>query len=138
MAIDVTERSNLEAQLRQSQKMESVGQLASGIAHDFNNLLTVISGHAGMLLAERPASPKAADSLKEIAEAAKRASDLTRQLMTFSRKQELHLQVADLNEVVNNVGKMLRRILGEDIALTVDFAPACLRSRRTWGCWNRF
>jgi PAS domain S-box-containing protein len=123
MAIDVTERSNLEAQLRQSQKMESVGQLASGIAHDFNNLLTVISGHAGMLLAERPASPKAADSLKEIAEAAKRASDLTRQLMTFSRKQELHLQVADLNEVVNNVGKMLRRILGEDIALTVDFAP---------------
>jgi PAS domain S-box-containing protein len=123
MAIDVTERSKLEAQLRQSQKMESVGQLASGIAHDFNNLLTVISGHIGMLMAEKPASPKAADSLKEIAEASKRASDLTRQLMTFSRKHPLHLQVADLNEIVNNVGKMLRRILGEDIALTVDFAP---------------
>jgi signal transduction histidine kinase/ActR/RegA family two-component response regulator len=104
-------------------KMESVGQLASGIAHDFNNLLTVISGHAGMLMAGPAASAKAADSLKEIAAATKRASDLTRQLMTFSRKHELHLQVADLNEVVSNVGKMLRRILGEDISLRVDFAP---------------
>jgi PAS domain S-box-containing protein len=123
MVMDVTERSGLEAQLRQAQKMESVGQLASGIAHDFNNLLTVISGHAGMLMAGPPSSAKAADSLKEIAAATKRASDLTRQLMTFSRKHELHLQVADLNEVVNNVGKMLRRILGEDISLRVDFAP---------------
>jgi len=123
MVMDVTERSRLEAQLRQAQKMESVGQLASGIAHDFNNLLTVISGHAGMLMAEPPSSAKAADSLKEISQATKRASDLTRQLMTFSRKHELHLQVADLNEVVNNVGKMLRRILGEDITLRVEFAP---------------
>ncbi|MGA3179333.1 MAG: ATP-binding protein [Verrucomicrobiota bacterium] len=123
MVMDVTERSKLEAQLRQSQKMESVGQLASGIAHDFNNLLTVITGHIGLLMAEKPASPRAADSLKEIAEASKRATDLTRQLTTFSRKQELHLQVADLNEIINHVGKMLRRILGEDIALTTDFAP---------------
>jgi PAS domain S-box-containing protein len=123
MVNDVTERSGLEAQLRQAQKMESVGQLASGIAHDFNNLLTVISGHAGMLMAEPSACAKTAESLKEIAAATKRASDLTRQLMTFSRKHELHLQVADLKEVVNNVGKMLRRILGEDIALQVDFAP---------------
>jgi len=123
LVMDVTERSGLEAQLRQAQKMESVGQLASGIAHDFNNLLTVISGHAGMLMAGPPAGAKAADSLKEIAAATKRASDLTRQLMTFSRKHELHLQVADLNEVVNNVGKMLRRILGEDISLRLDFAP---------------
>ncbi|MGD1085143.1 MAG: ATP-binding protein [Verrucomicrobiota bacterium] len=116
-------RSTLEAQLRQSQKMESVGQLASGIAHDFNNLLTVISGHVGMLLADQPDNPRTAESLKEIAEASKRASELTRQLTTFSRKHPLHLQVADLNEIVNNVGKMLRRILGEDIALTVDFSP---------------
>jgi PAS domain S-box-containing protein len=123
MVMDVTERTGLEAQFRQSQKMESVGQLASGIAHDFNNLLTVISGHVGMLMAGPPSSPKAADSLKEIAQATKRASDLTRQLMTFSRKHELHLQNADLNEIVNNVGKMLRRILGEDIALRVEFAP---------------
>jgi len=123
MVMDVTERSGLEAQLRQAQKMESVGQLASGIAHDFNNLLTVISGHVGMLMAGPPSSPKAADSLKEISQATKRASDLTRQLMTFSRKHELHLHVVDLNEVVNNVGKMLRRILGEDIALRIEFAP---------------
>jgi PAS domain S-box-containing protein len=123
MALDVSERSRLASQLRQSQKMESVGQLASGIAHDFNNLLTVITGHIGMLMAEKPATPRAADSLKEISEACKRASDLTRQLMTFSRKQELHLQVADLNEIVNNVSKMLRRILGEDITLTLDFSP---------------
>ncbi len=123
VVLDVTERSKLEAQFRQAQKMESVGQLASGIAHDFNNLLTVISGHAGMLMAGPALEGKAADSLREISEATKRASDLTRQLMTFSRKQELHLQVADLNEVVNNVGKMLRRILGEDINLSLDFAP---------------
>jgi PAS domain S-box-containing protein len=123
MVNDVSERSGLEAQLRQAQKMESVGQLASGIAHDFNNLLTVISGHVGMLMAGPPDSAKPGDSLKEIAAATKRASDLTRQLMTFSRKHELHLQVADLNEIVNNVGKMLRRILGEDIELLVDFAP---------------
>jgi signal transduction histidine kinase len=116
-------QARLEAQLRQAQKMESVGQLAGGIAHDFNNLLTVISGHAGMLMANPPTDAKAADSLKEIAQATKRASDLTRQLLTFSRKHELHLQVADLNEVVNDVGKMLRRILGEDISLRVDFAP---------------
>ena len=123
VVLDVTERSKLEAQFRQAQKMESVGQLASGIAHDFNNLLTVISGHAGMLMAGPPLDGKAGDSLREISEATKRASDLTRQLMTFSRKQELHLQVADLNEVVNNVGKMLRRILGEDVSLNLDFAP---------------
>jgi len=78
-------------------------EMAGGIAHDFNNLLTVISGHAGMLMAGPPAGAKAADSLKEIAAAAKRAGDLTRQLMTFSRKHELHPQAADLSEAVNNV-----------------------------------
>jgi PAS domain S-box-containing protein len=123
MAMDVTERLNLEAQLRQSQKMESIGQLAGGIAHDFNNLLTVINGHAGMIIAGEPISPRAADSVREIAEAGKRASALTRQLMAFSRKEEIHPQALDLNEVVNNMSKMLRRILGEDIALQVDFSP---------------
>jgi two-component system, cell cycle sensor histidine kinase and response regulator CckA len=122
-SLDVTERSNLEAQLRQVQKMDSVGQLASGIAHDFNNLLTVISGHVGMLMAEEPANSKSAESIKEIAAATKRASDLTRQLTTFSRKQPLRLEVADLNEIVSNVAKMLRRIVGEDITLSLDFAP---------------
>jgi PAS domain S-box-containing protein len=123
LAMDVTGRLNLEAQLRQSQKMESIGQLASGIAHDFNNLLTVINGHASLLLAGEKLAGRGAESVKEIAEAGKRASALTRQLMTFSRKQELHPQVVDLNEVVNNITKMLRRILGEDVALSTDFAP---------------
>jgi two-component system cell cycle sensor histidine kinase/response regulator CckA len=123
LAQDVTERLSLEAQLRQSQKMESVGQLAGGIAHDFNNLLTVINGHSGLLLADTTLNPKAADRVREISEAARRAADLTRQLLAFSRKQELHPQVVDLNEVVNNVMKMLRRILGEDIALDWSFAP---------------
>ena len=124
LAMDVTERLSLEAQLRQSQKMESVGQLAGGIAHDFNNLLTVINGHSGILLTMDNLSPQIAESLREISEAAQRAADLTRQLLTFSRKQVIQLQVVDLNEVVNNVGKMLRRILGEDIALEVNFSPS--------------
>jgi PAS domain S-box-containing protein len=123
LAMDVTERLNLEAQLRQSQKMESIGQLAGGIAHDFNNLLTVINGHASLLIASETPTPRGADSLKEIVEAGQRASALTRQLMTFSRKQEFHPQVVDLNEVVNQITKMLRRILGEDVALDVDFSP---------------
>ena len=124
LAFNVTERLSLEAQLRQSQKMESVGQLAGGIAHDFNNLLTVISGHAGLLLAKESLAPQIADPLKEIYEAAKRAADLTRQLLAFSRKQVLQPQAVDLNEAVNNVGKMLRRVLGEDIALELNFSPS--------------
>jgi PAS domain S-box-containing protein len=123
LAMDVTERLNLEAQLRQAQKMESVGQLAGGIAHDFNNLLTVINGHVGLMTATEKFTGKAAESLKEIAEAGKRASALTRQLMTFSRKQEIAPQPVDLNSIVNNITKMLGRVLGEDVALEVDFAP---------------
>jgi PAS domain S-box-containing protein len=123
LAMDVTERLNLEAQLRQSQKMDSIGQLAGGIAHDFNNLLTVINGHASLLQAAEKLTAKGADSLKEIIEAGKRAGGLTRQLTTFSRKQEFHPVVVDLNEVVNHITKMLRRILGEDVALQVDFFP---------------
>jgi two-component system cell cycle sensor histidine kinase/response regulator CckA len=123
LAADVTERLNLETQLRQSQKMESVGQLAGGIAHDFNNLLTVINGHVGLIMAGGKLGARAVESIKEISEAGKRASALTRQLMTFSRKQEFVPQPVDLNGIVNNITKMLRRILGEDVALQVDFAP---------------
>jgi two-component system, cell cycle sensor histidine kinase and response regulator CckA len=97
--------------------------LAGGIAHDFNNLLTVINGHASLIMAGEPLNSNAAESVREISEAAKRASALTRQLTTFSRKQELVLQAVDLNGIVNNITKMLRRILGEDVALEVDFAP---------------
>lgn len=123
LAIDVSERLSLEAQLRQSQKMESIGQLAGGIAHDFNNLLTVVNGHASLLQAGEKLTLRGVDSLKEIIEAGKRASALTRQLMTFSRKQEFHPQVVDLKEVVSQIIRMLRRILGEDVALHVDFSP---------------
>ena len=100
--MDVTERLNLEAQLLHSQKMESVGQLAGGIAHDFNNLLTVINGHTGLLLAMDNLAPKVADPIREIANAARRAADLTRQLLTFSRKNVLQPQIVDMNEVVGN------------------------------------
>ncbi len=123
LAVDATERLSLEAQLRQSQKMESIGQLAGGIAHDFNNLLTVVNGHASLLVVNEKLTAKGSDSLKEIIEAGKRAGALTRQLMTFSRKHEFNAQVVDLNEVVNHITKMLRRILGEDVSLQVEFAP---------------
>jgi two-component system cell cycle sensor histidine kinase/response regulator CckA len=124
LAMDVTERLSLEAQLRHSQRMESIGQLAGGIAHDFNNLLTVINGHTGLLLALSNLDPRVAEPIREIANAARRAADLTRQLLTFSRKEVLQVQVVDLNEVVANIGKMLRRILGEDISLETNFSPS--------------
>jgi len=120
---DITERQNLEAQLRQSQKMESVGQLAGGIAHDFNNILTVIAGHSS-LLSMTPNLPETAlDSAQQIAIAADRAANLTRQLLTFSRRQIIQPKNVDLNEVVNNMTKMLRRLLGEDVVLQVNYAP---------------
>src|SRR5437773_8364231 len=92
-AFDVTERLTLEAQLRQSQKMESVGQLAAGVAHDFNNILTIIQGHAGLLLSETPSDPALADSARQISLAAERAANLTRQLLLFSRKQVMQPQL---------------------------------------------
>ena len=116
-AEDVTESLNLEAQLRQVQKMESVGQLAAGVAHDFNNILTIIQGHAGLMLSEQELLPGLADSAKQIALAAERAATLTRQLLMFSRKQIMQPQLLDLNEVVGNVSKMLRALLGEQVTL---------------------
>ncbi len=115
---DVTEQRRLESQLRQSQKMDSIGQLAGGIAHDFNNLLTVIQGHASLLLATEKGD--IADSLQQISMAAERSSNLTRQLLTFSRRQILQRHALDLKEVVDEMTKMLRRILGEDILLKVE------------------
>ena len=121
---DVTDMLNLEAQFRHAQKLESVGQLAAGVAHDFNNILTVIQGYADCLLARRNAAtappPKA---LKQIADAARRAAALTRQLLMFSRKQVIQPKVLDLNAVLQNLANMLPRLLGEDIALEFDYAP---------------
>jgi len=117
---DVTREVALEAQLRQSQKMEAIGQLAGGIAHDFNNLLTGIHANAAQLL-EGPLEPgETAECSQQILEAAERAATLTRQLLMFSRKQIIQPVNLDLNEVVAQTAKMLQRILGEDISLVPE------------------
>src|SRR2546430_10978883 len=116
-------RSRLESQLRQAQKMESIGQLAAGVAHDFNNLLSVVEGYSTLLMEERDIKPEMAEALKQIASATDRASHLTRQLLTFSRKQVIHVRSIDLNELINNVGKLLRRAIGESIALQFNHSP---------------
>jgi PAS domain S-box-containing protein len=116
---DITERRSLEAQLRQAQKMESVGQLAAGVAHDFNNLLTVIQGHAEMLRADPAATTDNCEALDEIAGAVKRAANLTRQLLLFSRKQAMQPQALDLSQLIADLGKMLQRLLGEHVEMHI-------------------
>ena len=118
---DITDRLSLEAQLRQSQKMESVGQLAAGVAHDFNNMLTIIQGHSGMLLARSGQKPELLDSAQAIYFAAERAANLTRQLLMFSRKNVMQPKPVDLREIVAHMTKMLQRLLGETIKL--EFQP---------------
>lgn len=122
-AMDVTERVTLEGQLRQSQKMESIGQLAAGVAHDFNNILTLIQGYAGLLLSEEELRPEAKDSLQQISSASERASNLTRQLLLFGRKQAMQPHELNLNETISDVTKLLRRILGEDVILNFHYCP---------------
>ena len=119
---DITERLNLEAQLRHSQKMESIGQLAAGVAHDFNNVLTIIKGHADLLLARDHLPADCSGSLERISSAADRAANLTRQLLTFSRRQVMQPNVLGLNDVIHNVARMLERTLGENIAVRFDLA----------------
>ena len=120
-------RIALEEQLRHSQKMEAVGRLAGGIAHDFNNLLTAIIGYAEIVMVGLDrADPRRADA-EEIARAAMRAADLTRQMLAFSRKQHLQPKVIDLNVTLSKVEPMLRRVIGEDIALVID--PKATRPR---------
>jgi len=120
---DVTAQKRLEDQLRQAQKMEAIGQLAGGVAHDFNNILTVIHGHASLLGAGGNLSPASSRSSQQIIQAAERAAGLTRQLLTFSRRQVMQPRRLDMNEVVNNMTKMLARILGEDINLQLNYFP---------------
>ena len=123
IAEDVRERRRLEEQLRQAQKMEAVGRLAGGIAHDFNNLLTVVTGYNDLLLANVKAADGVRGYLEEIKRAAERATDLTRQLLAFSRKQVLAPQILDLNAVVAGMDKMLRHVIGEDIDLATVLEP---------------
>ena len=120
---DITPRRQLEEQLRQSQKMEAIGRLAGGIAHDFNNVLTAILGYSQMLLTDLPDGDLRREDIQEIEHAANRAATLTRQLLAFSRRQVLQPQVLDLNELVDNLDKFLRRLLGEDVDLRVSLSP---------------
>lgn len=112
---DLTERLRLEAQLVQAQKMDAIGRLAGGIAHDFNNLLTIITSYSELALDAVPQDSDLEDKLDEILLAARRAAELTRQLLAFSRKQPQALRVVDVNQVVANIAKMLPRLIGEDI-----------------------
>jgi PAS domain S-box-containing protein len=117
------EREKLEAQLRQAQKMESVGRLAGGVAHDFNNMLGVILGHAEMALEQVDPAHPLRDNLEEIRRAAKHSADLTRKLLGFGRKQTIAPQVLNLNETVAGMLKMLQRLIGEDIDLVWRPSP---------------
>jgi signal transduction histidine kinase/CheY-like chemotaxis protein len=119
---DITERRDLEMQFRQSQKMEAFGQLAAGVAHDFNNILTVIQGNASLLQGHEVGAAERENGAAEICAASRRASNLTRQLLTFSQRQVFQPKAMDLNGVVADMIKMLRRLIGENIALEARYA----------------
>src|SRR5207245_752431 len=123
IAENVTEQRLLEHQLRQAQKMEAVGRLAGGVAHDFNNLLMFIRGHTELLLDRLRADDWHYRKVEQIQKAADRAAGLTRQLLAFSRMQVLQPKVIDLNAVVAEMGKMLPRLIGEDIELSIQVEP---------------
>jgi PAS domain S-box-containing protein len=126
---DMSERRRLEEQLRQAQKMEAIGRLAGGVAHDFNNLLTVITGYCELLLQDLPAGDAAREEVLEIQRAAGAASTLTSQLLAFARRQVQQPRVLDLNRVVASAERMLGRLLGEDVVLSVSLAPDLGRVR---------
>jgi len=122
VAMDIGERKFLEEQLRQSQKMEAIGQLAGGVAHDFNNLLTVIQGYADLVLVTMTADDRRRTDVDEIVKAATRAAGLTRQLLAFSRKQVLQPALVDVNSLVGNTSRMLRRLIGEHVELATNLS----------------
>jgi len=122
-AQDITVQRQLEEQLLQSRKMEAIGQLAGGVAHDFNNLLTVICGYGDLLKKQPDLSAVAREYADEILEAAKRAAQLTRQLLAFGRRQVLQLKTVNLNNVAADLEKLLRRLIGEDVELRTSYAP---------------
>jgi two-component system cell cycle sensor histidine kinase/response regulator CckA len=122
-ARDITERKHLEEQLHHSQRLEAVGRLAGGVAHDFNNLLMVITGYSHMLLDAMHPSDPARQDLEQVVKASERATDLTRQLLAFSRRQGVRAALVNLNSLVQEMERMLRRVLGDEIELTVRQAP---------------
>jgi PAS domain S-box-containing protein len=127
---DISERKQLEQQLRQAQKMEAVGRLAGGIAHDFNNVLMVIKGYSELLATKLESKSRLCSMASEIHQAADRATGLVRQLLAFSRKQVLHPRTLNLNRVVTSMDKMLQRLIGEDIELATALCPTlgCVRA----------
>ena len=120
VALDITDRKRLTDQLRQSQKMQAVGELAGGVAHDFNNLLMVMKGHSEILLDQLSAGSPLRHNAEQVQNAAERAASLTRQLLAFSRRQVLHPRVIDLNEVVSGMIEMFSRTIGENIDMSFE------------------
>jgi two-component system, cell cycle sensor histidine kinase and response regulator CckA len=127
VARDLTDRRKLEEQFRHAQKMEAVGRLAGGVAHDFNNLLTVINGYSELLLTSHVAPDSNRDAIVAIRDAGERAAALTSQLLAFSRKAIVEPRILDLNEVVTQSTKLLRRLIGEDVVLSTALSPGLHR-----------
>lgn len=119
-ALDVTEQLSLQSQVQHLQRLESVGQLAAGLAHDYNNVLTIIHGHVTLVLSHAGLATSASNSLKVALEAVERASNLTRQLLVFSRKESMQAEPVDINTIIGNVSKLLDRLLGENIRMEVQ------------------
>ncbi len=133
IAEDVTDRRMLEDQFRQAQKMEAVGRLAGGVAHDFNNLLMVISGYAEVILAKLDVDDPLREKGQAIQQAADRATTLTRQLLAFSRKQMLELKVVDVNAIVEDMERLLRPLIGENVEFSTGLAPDAAHTRADAG-----
>ena len=133
IGIDITERRQLEEQLRQSQKMEAIGRLAGGVAHDFNNLLTIISGYGRMVLDDLAPKHRSRARVEEVLNAADRAAILTSQLLAFSRRQVVQPKALELNHLISNLEKMLRRVIGEHIELVTSLSPDLRRVKADGG-----
>jgi len=130
---DVTQRKSLEEQFRQAQKMEAIGRLSGGVAHDFNNLLGVIIGYGEIVQEGTPAESPLRSCVDEMLKAGHRAAALTRQLLAFSRQQVLDPRILDLNAVVRDMEKMLKRLIGEDVQLVTSLSPALVRIKADQG-----